>query len=207
MRLAPLLLCLPLMGEPLYIASDIGNKEGFLDFLKLAIQQDTGVDVIFLPLKKTKHLCQVSAFLISKGALHTRHFLKGKKGVALFQENFTLLGDKSLAPLFAGKNPQAVLQELAKPALAKHLKFMRTNLSPHRPHDLILMSQRLYAQKAQNLSVLYTPLKLRYLWLNPCHSQSAQPVFKWLQTHQGIFTDFRVNYQNIFTPIEDNKHD
>ncbi|BCZ17753.1 hypothetical protein NHP190003_10350 [Helicobacter sp. NHP19-003] len=211
MRLAPLLLCLPLCAKPLSIASDIGNKEGFLDFLGFAIQQDTGLKILWQPLEETKRLCGVSAYLVSKNALSTWHLLsKGgmpAKGTALFQESFVLLGDQELAPLFTGKSPKAVLLELTRPALAKSLKIVRARPTPYKPTDLVLMSQRLYLQQPPTLSVLYQPLNMRYFWLSPCHKKDAQPVLKWLQTHKEIFTDFRINYQNIFTPLEDGAHD
>ncbi|BEG56503.1 hypothetical protein NHP21005_01910 [Helicobacter sp. NHP21005] len=207
MRLAPLLLCLPLCAKSLSVASDVGNQEGFLDFLGFAIAQDTGLKILWQPLRDTKRLCGVSAYLVSKSALGTRHFFKNKKAIPLFKENFVLLGDSELAPLFKDKSPKAVLLELARPALAKHLKIIRTHLTPYKNTDLVLMSERLYLQKAQTLSVLYKPLNMHYFWLNPCHKKDAQPILKWLQTHKEIFTDFRINYQNIFTPLEDGAHD
>ncbi|WP_104690844.1 hypothetical protein [Helicobacter heilmannii] len=202
MRLAPLFLCLPLCAKPLSIASDIGNQEGFLDFLSLAFQEEAGVKVLWQPLSKIKHLCQAQAFLISKSALNARH-LQNKHPIPLFKENFILLGDPELATLFQGKSPKAVLLELARPALAKKLRIVRTHLTPYKNTDLVLMSQRLYVQQSPALSVLYTPLNMHYFWLNPCHSARAHELFKWLGGHKGIFANFRINYQRIFTPIED----
>ncbi|WP_221272186.1 hypothetical protein [Helicobacter gastrofelis] len=205
MRLIPLLLCLPLLGEPLYIASDLGNKEGFLDFLSLAFYEGAGVKVVWQPLKKVKHLCQVQALLISKNALDARR-LQNKKPVALFKESFILLGAKELSPFFADKSPKAVLQELARPAFTTRLKIMRNLITPYKPNDLILMSERLYLQKPPPLSVLFKPLNMHYFWLNPCNAKSAQGLLEWLKSHKDIFTDFRINYQSIFTPIEDDTY-
>ncbi|GMT38027.1 hypothetical protein [Helicobacter bizzozeronii] len=197
-------LALPLWGSPLKIASDLGNQQGFLDILQQAFKQDTKQEIQWVGIPK--NLCTADALLVSRSVWLSLKL----EGMPILQERLILLGNPSTWAKLQAKTPLALLKALQEPAISTHLKVMLNTLKTYRPDDLILMSQRLYLQQKTRANlppILHQPLRMRYFWINPCHSDKGASFGKWLLSPQArpSIEGFRIDYQPIFTLIK-HKH-